>query len=57
VPNAANLVRGNDVRMGGARVGVVDEITPQTHKDGTVTAQLKLKLQTSVKPCPRTRPC
>ena len=53
VPNAANLVRGNDVRMGGARVGVVDEITPQTHKDGTVTAQLKLKLQTSVKPLPK----
>ena len=24
VPNAANLVRGNDVRMGGARVGVID---------------------------------
>jgi virulence factor Mce-like protein len=53
VPNAANLVRGNDVRMGGARVGVVDEITPQAHSDGTVTANLKLKLQTSVKPLPK----
>ena len=53
VPNAANLVRGNDVRMGGARVGVVDTITPQAHKDGTVTAQLKLKLQTSIKPLPK----
>jgi ABC-type transporter Mla subunit MlaD len=53
VPNAANLVRGNDVRMGGARVGVVDAITPQTHKDGTVTAQLKLKLQTSIEPLPK----
>ena len=53
VPSAANLVKGNDVRIGGARVGVVDAITPQTHKDGTVTAQLKLKLQTSVKPLPK----
>ena len=53
VPNAANLVRGNDVRMGGARVGVVDEITPVNHKDGTVSAKLKLKLQTSVDPLPK----
>jgi virulence factor Mce-like protein len=53
VPNAANLVRGNDVRMGGARVGVIDEITPVNHKDGTVTAKLKLKLQTSVDPLPK----
>ena len=53
VPNAANLVRGNDVRMGGARVGVVDEITPVNHQDGTVTAKLKLKLQTSVDPLPK----
>jgi virulence factor Mce-like protein len=53
VPNAANLVRGNDVRMGGARVGVIDEISPVTHKDGTVTAKLKLKLQTSIDPLPK----
>jgi ABC-type transporter Mla subunit MlaD len=53
VPNAANLVRGNDVRIGGARVGVVDEITPMNHKDGTVTAKLKLKLQTSIQPLPK----
>jgi virulence factor Mce-like protein len=53
VPNAANLVRGNDVRMGGARIGVVDEITPVNHKDGTATAKLKLKLQTSVDPLPK----
>ena len=29
VPSAANLVRGNEVRIGGTRVGVVDEITPK----------------------------
>jgi ABC-type transporter Mla subunit MlaD len=53
VPNAANLVRGNDVRIGGARVGVVDTITPQAHKDGTVTAQLKLKLRPRSSRCPK----
>jgi ABC-type transporter Mla subunit MlaD len=53
VPNAANLVRGNDVRMGGARVGVVDAIEPVKHPDGRVSAALKLKLQTSIRPLPK----
>jgi virulence factor Mce-like protein len=53
VPNAANLVRGNEVRIGGSRVGVVDEITPRRRDDGTVTATLSLKLETAVKPLPR----
>ena len=29
VPNAANLVKGNDVRIGGTRVGAVATIAPQ----------------------------
>src|SRR3954468_9013402 len=53
VPNAANLVRGNDVRMGGARVGVVDQIDAVNHKNGAVSANLKLKLQTSIEPLPK----
>src|SRR4051794_20688420 len=53
VPSAANLVKGNEVRVGGTRVGIVDEITPVQHDDGTVTAQLGLKLQTTVKPLPK----
>ena len=40
VPNAANLVKGNEVRVGGARVGVVDAIDPVNHADGSVTARL-----------------
>jgi ABC-type transporter Mla subunit MlaD len=52
VPSAANLVKGNEVRVGGTRVGIVDDITPVAHKDGSVTAQLGLKLQTSIKPLP-----
>ncbi len=52
VPSAANLVRGNEVRIGGARVGVVDQIEPLNHSDGKVTAVLTLKLETAVKPLP-----
>jgi virulence factor Mce-like protein len=52
VPDAANLVKGNDVRIAGARVGTVTEIAPQKHSDGSVTAVLTLKMQTSVKPLP-----
>jgi virulence factor Mce-like protein len=53
VPSAANLVRGNDVRIGGARVGVVDDIQPRKGSDGSVSAVLTLKLQTKVKPLPK----
>ena len=52
VPNAAQLVVGNDVRIGGTRVGAVTDITPVTAKDGSVSALLTLKLETSVKPLP-----
>jgi virulence factor Mce-like protein len=53
VPNAANLVKGNDVRIGGTRVGAVTDITPVTDKKtGAVSAQLTLKLETTVKPLP-----
>ena len=40
VPNAANLVVGNDVRIGGTRVGTVDAITPVVRRDGSVVARL-----------------
>lgn len=52
VPNAAGLVRGNDVRIGGTRIGTVSEIQAQTHSDGAVTAMLDLKLETVAKPLP-----
>jgi virulence factor Mce-like protein len=52
VPNAANLVKGNDVRIGGTRVGAVTDITPVAAKDGSVSALLTLKLETTVKPLP-----
>jgi virulence factor Mce-like protein len=52
VPSAAQLVKGNEVRLGGTRVGVVDKITPIRHRDGSVTAELSMKLETTVKPLP-----
>ena len=53
VPSAANLVKGNEVRIGGTRVGVVDDITPKRLDNGKVIAQLHMKLETTVKPLPK----
>jgi virulence factor Mce-like protein len=50
VPSGADLVVGNDVRVGGDRVGVVDEITPIREKNGKVSAILGLKLDKTVEP-------
>ena len=52
-PNAANLVRGNEVRIGGTRVGSVDTITVEQQEDGTSIAVLGLKLERSVSPLPK----
>jgi virulence factor Mce-like protein len=52
VPNAANLVVGNDVRIGGTRVGTVSGITPVVRRDGSVIARLDLKLETTIQPLP-----
>ena len=53
VPSAANLVVGNDVRIGGSRVGFVGDIQAQTRDDGTTIAVLDLTLERSVSPLPR----
>src|SRR5688572_12010674 len=51
--NAANLVVGNDVRIGGQRVGGVTEITPVPGENGQPpTAELELKLEKQVDPLP-----
>jgi ABC-type transporter Mla subunit MlaD len=52
VPDAAGLVRGNEVRIGGARAGVVSEISTRSHRDGSVSAVLKLELEPSLRPLP-----
>jgi virulence factor Mce-like protein len=53
VPNAAGLVRGNDVRIGGARVGTLSAIDVVQAENGSTSALLKLKLDTSVDPLPK----
>jgi virulence factor Mce-like protein len=54
LPSGANLVKGNEVRVGGFRVGVVDKIEPQydpaLHK---TIARVHMKLDKSVQPLAR----
>src|SRR5919112_5023256 len=52
-PSAANLVRGNEVRIGGTRVGSVNSIEVERQDDGTNIAVLGLKLEKSVDPLPK----
>lgn len=53
VPTAAGLTEGNEVRVAGFRVGIIDTIEPNVHEDGKVTALLHLKLQKSIEPIPK----
>ncbi|HEX8075396.1 MAG TPA: MlaD family protein [Thermoleophilaceae bacterium] len=52
VPSAANLVPGNEVRVGGHRVGAVTEIKPERQPDGSTIAVLKMKLDRELQPLP-----
>lgn len=52
VPDAAALVPGNEVRVGGVRVGIVESIEPVANEDGSTNAALNLKLDTSIEPLP-----
>jgi ABC-type transporter Mla subunit MlaD len=54
VPNASTLVRGNDARIGGVRVGIVESIEPIQDPDtGAVHAKVDLKLDKNVEPLPK----
>jgi ABC-type transporter Mla subunit MlaD len=52
VPNAQALVKGNEVRIGGARVGVVKAVKPVQTKNGEVAAELSLSLDKIADPIP-----
>ena len=52
VPNADALVKGNEVRIGGARVGVVKSVVPVQVGGGAVAAELSLSLDKNVEPLP-----
>src|SRR5262249_21647194 len=53
VPNADNLVDGNDVRIAGVRVGTVTSIDPVQGANGETHARLNLTLDKSIEPLPR----
>jgi ABC-type transporter Mla subunit MlaD len=53
VPSGANLVAGNEVRIGGARVGTVSHIGVRTSEDGHVNAVLELTLDHDQQPLPK----
>jgi virulence factor Mce-like protein len=50
VPSAANLVPGNEVRIGGSLVGSVSAIAAKRQKDGSSIAVLSLKLEKKASP-------
>jgi ABC-type transporter Mla subunit MlaD len=52
VPNAQALVKGNEVRIGGARVGTVRSVVPVPTGDGNFAAELSLKLDKVAEPIP-----
>ena len=53
LPSAASLVRGNDVRVAGIRVGTISRIAPvQDDRTGAVGADLTLKLERRLGPLP-----
>ena len=52
VPNAQALVKGNEVRIGGARVGVVKSVKPVALENGRYAAELSLSLDKIAEPVP-----
>jgi virulence factor Mce-like protein len=52
LPNAAQLVKGFEVRIGGARVGFISKIEPKKRADGSAYAQVTMKLDKEIEPVP-----
>jgi virulence factor Mce-like protein len=52
VPNADALVKGNEVRIGGVRVGIVKKVVPVQLENGNVAAELTLSLDKNAEPLP-----
>ena len=51
--NGQNLVKGNEIRSGGFRIGVVEDMKPVQLSQGRVGAELKLKLDKAIGDVPR----
>jgi ABC-type transporter Mla subunit MlaD len=52
VPNATALVKGNEVRIGGSRIGVVKSVKPIQLGHGAIAAELDLSLDKGAEPIP-----
>jgi virulence factor Mce-like protein len=52
VPNADALVKGNEVRIGGVRVGIVKKVVPIQLENGEFAAELSLSLDKNAEPLP-----
>jgi len=52
VPNADALVKGNEVRIGGVRVGTVRSVVPVELENGDFAAELDLRLDKNAEPLP-----
>jgi virulence factor Mce-like protein len=52
LPNASQLVKGFEVRIGGARVGFISKIEPKKRPDGSTYAQVTMKLDKEIEPIP-----
>jgi virulence factor Mce-like protein len=52
LPNAAQLVDGFEVRIGGARVGVITDIEAKRRQDGSSYAQVTMNLDKEIEPLP-----
>ena len=50
LPNGAQLVKGFEVRIGGARVGQVSKIEAKQRPNGTAYAQITMKLDKQIEP-------
>ena len=52
IPNANSMVPGNEVRIGGLRVGQIKEIEPIANDDGTQSARVDMELNQDLEPLP-----
>jgi virulence factor Mce-like protein len=50
VPDAQGLIRGNEVRVGGKRVGIISAIETVADERGEPVAELELKLDETIRP-------
>ena len=52
IPNANSMVPGNEVRIGGIRVGQIKAIEPISHEDGSVSAKVDMELNQDLEELP-----